>query len=134
MDLDAPGQEPVPNFALFLRMLEDPRYEQRLYGELSAVTFHNRFDGPLRTLLQRTDLHHRLINGSDYPLPAVNVLVRTGALVDAGFLREAEGEALNEIYRYNPLLFDYVLKRTVRHPRTGQRFPPRVFGSPFAVR
>ena len=34
---------------------------------------------------------------------------------------------LNEIYHYNPLLFDFVLKRTLRHPDTGARFPASVF-------
>ena len=34
---------------------------------------------------------------------------------------------LNEIYRYNPLLFDFVLKRTIRHPDTGRRLPGNIF-------
>ena len=40
-----------------------------------------------------------------------------------------EREWLNEIYAYNPLLFDYAVKRTVRHPESGSRFPPDVFTS-----
>ena len=38
-----------------------------------------------------------------------------------------ERELLNEIYDYNPLLFDFVVKRTIRHPESGERFPPNVF-------
>ena len=34
---------------------------------------------------------------------------------------------LNEIYRRNPLLYDFALKRTLHHPETGARFPPTVF-------
>ncbi len=132
-DIESPGKPRVPNFQLFLRMMDDPRYVGRLYGEISGLTQYNRFDGPLQTLLERSDLHPRLVNGSDYPLPAVNVVVRTEKLSDAGFITEAEREALNEIYRYNPLLFDFVLKRTLRHPQTGVKFPPEVFMSPFPL-
>jgi hypothetical protein len=34
---------------------------------------------------------------------------------------------LNEIYHYNPLLFDFVLKRTLKLPGTNKRLPPSVF-------
>ena len=57
--------------------------------------------------------HRRLINGSDYPLPAINVLMQTGAMVQGGFLTEQERHLLNEIDQHNPLLFDFVTKRTV---------------------
>ena len=131
VDIESPGQKRVSSFALFLRMMEEPKYEGLLFGEISGLTQYNRFDGPLQTLLERTDLHHRLVNGSDYPLPAVNFIIHTGELADAGLITEVEKNALNEIYRYNPLLFDYVVKRTVHHPRSCTRFPPEVFTSPF---
>jgi len=38
-----------------------------------------------------------------------------------------ERAPLNEIYHYNPLLFDFVVKRTVKLPGTGKKFPPSVF-------
>lgn len=133
IDLDSPDRRTVPNFKLFMKMMDDPKYAENLFGEISALTQFNRFDGPLQTLLEREDLHPRLVNGSDYPLPAVNVIVRTGALQEAGFITAEQREALNEIYRYNPLLFDYVLKRTLRHPRTGTRFSARVFAAPFRL-
>jgi mannonate dehydratase len=87
----------------------------------------NRMPVPLATLLKRQDLHSRLVNGSDYPLPAINSLIWTRALVRDGFITAAERQALNEIYDYNPLLFDFVLKRTVRHPETKQRLAASVF-------
>ncbi len=34
---------------------------------------------------------------------------------------------LNEIQNYNPLLFDFVLKRTMRHPETKQKLAASVF-------
>lgn len=129
-DLDQPHQPEVPSFELFIRMMDERRYEGLLYGEISGATQYNRYDGPLQTLLQRQDLHHRLVNGSDYPLPAVNALVRTSDLEEAGFISAEERDALNLIYRYNPLLFDFILKRTVRHPASGARFLPAAFESP----
>ena len=125
-DFDHPGEDTL-NFELFLRLMDEPRYEDLLYGEISAVTQVNRLPGPLVELLRRPDLHHRLVNGSDYPLPAINILFQTRALVQHGLITAAERRALNEIYEYNPLLFDYVVKRTVRDPESGRRFPASVF-------
>lgn len=125
-DFDRPGEDAL-NFELFLRLMDEPRYEGRLYGEISAMTQVNRLPGPLVELLGRPDLHRRLVNGSDYPLPAINILFQTRALVQYDLVTAAEREALNEIYDYNPLLFDYVVKRTVRDPESGRRFPASVF-------
>jgi predicted TIM-barrel fold metal-dependent hydrolase len=125
-DLYRPGGTAL-NFDLFLRLMDERRYEGRLFGEISALTQVNRLPGPLVELLRRPDLHHRLINGSDYPLPAINVVIQTRALVQHGLVTHAEREALNEIYDYNPLLFDYAVKRTVRDPESGARFPASVF-------
>jgi predicted TIM-barrel fold metal-dependent hydrolase len=133
VDLDDPKQSLCVNFDLFLRLMDDPKYEGLVFGDLSATTQRNRIPGPLRTLLQRTDLHPRLVNGSDYPLPAVNIVISTALLVDEGFLTEKERERLNEIYDYNPLLFDFVLKRTVRGPN-GEKFPSSVFREHPALR
>ena len=74
-------------------------------------------DAPLVRLLREPDLRAmletRFVNGSDYPLPAINVVIRTRTLVNMGLISEVEREQLNEIYRRNPLEFDYVLKRTL---------------------
>lgn len=133
VDLDSPGKERVPSFDLFLRLMDDPRYERRLYGEISAVAFFNHLSRPLATLLERDDLHHRLVNGSDYPLPGINLLILTRQLVRLGYITEEERSLLNEIYIYNPLLFDFVVKRTLRHPATGKQFPASVFTLPSAL-
>lgn len=130
-DLDSPGRGEVSNFQLFLRMMGEAKYEGLLFGEISALTQYNRFRGKLDVLLEKEELHHRLVNGSDYPLPAVNIVIRTGELQEEGYITGEEKEALDQIYRYNPLLFDFVLKRTVRHPTSGKKFPPSVFMSPF---
>jgi predicted TIM-barrel fold metal-dependent hydrolase len=127
-DLDRPGRK-LPSFDLFLRLMDDERYEGLLFGDISAMTQFNRLPDPLLTVLRRKDLHHRLVNGSDYPLPSLNVVIWTRALVRYGMITSEERKSLNEIYDYNPLLFDYVVKRTIRLPGTGERLPPGMFGA-----
>ena len=126
LDLDHPERGRVPNFELFMRLMNEPRRPGELFGEISSVTFRNRDAKVLRTLLERTDLHARLLNGSDYPLPAIHVLISTARLEKQGFLTSAERETLDEVYDYNPLLFDLVLKRTL-HGSKGERFADEVF-------
>jgi len=126
-DLDSKHRKQVDNFDLFLRLMDEKRYEGLVFGEISATTQFNRVGKPLRTILARDDLHERLVNGSDYPLPAVNILIRTRPLVKQGFLSEPEGQSLKEIYDFNPLLFDFVLKRTMKLPGTSKSLPASVF-------
>ena len=126
-DLDDPQQGRLPNFDLFLRLMDEKRYEGLLFSDISAMTQYNRCGRPLRTILQREDLHERLVNGSDYPLPAVNILIRTSALRKHGYITADERVLLNEIYDYNPLLFDFALKRTIKFPGTRKRLPASIF-------
>ena len=125
-DLDSKDRRVVDNFDLFLRLMDEKRYEGLVFGELSAMTQFNR-SGKLQTMLAREDLHERIVNGSDYPLPAVNLLIRTRPLVKQDYINAGEAGSLKEIYDYNPLLFDFVLKRTLRLPGTSRRFPASVF-------
>jgi mannonate dehydratase len=67
------------------------------------------------------------VNGSDYPLPAVNLLIRMRPLVKQGYINADEADSLKEIYDYNPLLFDFVLKRTLKLPGTSKGFPASIF-------
>jgi len=126
-DLDSPERKQVPNFELFLRLMDEKRYEGLVFGEISAMTQFNRLGKPLSTILAREDLHERIVNGSDYPLPAINVLIRTRPLMKHGYITGSEGELLREIYQYNPLLFDFVLKRTMKLPGVERRLPASVF-------
>jgi mannonate dehydratase len=133
-DLDAAEAErgELASFDLFLRLMGERQYEGRLFGEISALTQLNRSGRPLRELLAAQELHPRLVNGSDYPLPAVDPLVSTRSLVGRGLLDAAERGPLNEVFRANPLLFDYVLKRRLRlASASGEplRFQPCVFES-----
>ncbi len=124
-DLDSGGIM-KPNFDLFMRMMLDKNYEGLLFGDISALTQDNRSGRPLQTMLEHTELHHRLVNGSDYPLPAINIIIRTKKLVKAGYITKQERTYLNEIYQYNPLLFDFVLKRTIRS-QSNKQFPASLF-------
>ena len=67
------------------------------------------------------------MNGSDYPLPAINWIYRTSQWKDQGYITDSERESLNQIYHYNPLLFDFVSKRTLHHPKTGMQLRPEIF-------
>jgi len=126
-DLDNRDRKQIDNFDLFLRLMDERQYEGLLFGEISAMTQFNRSGKPLRTILAREDLHERLVNGSDYPLPAVNLLIRTRPLVKQGYINNSEASSLKEIYDYNPLLFDFVLKRTLKLPGTSRSLPASIF-------
>lgn len=130
MDLDDPARPRVPSWDLFLRMMDEPRWRGLLFGDISAATQANRTPEPLRTLILREDLHDRLVNGSDYPLPAVNVVISTKRLVRLGMIPAEERAALNEIYDFNPIVFDYALKRCLRvrgEDGRERRFAPSMF-------
>ncbi|MCP4521724.1 MAG: amidohydrolase family protein [Cytophagales bacterium] len=126
VDLDSEKKERVSNIDLFFRMMSNPCYQTLLYADISAITQFNRME-VLDSILTRTDLHSRLLNGSDYPLPAINVLVHTKKMEKMGYISGKERTLLNEIYRYNPLLFDYVMKRVIRHPEHRVGFSPQIF-------
>ncbi|MFN7130558.1 MAG: amidohydrolase family protein, partial [Myxococcales bacterium] len=80
-DLDAPGDDKplLPSYELFARMARQPEYRGRLFGEVSALTQYNRCELFARVLTEPA-LEGRLVNGTDYPLPAINALIRTGKL------------------------------------------------------
>lgn len=126
-DLDDPQRRRIHNFDLFVRLMEEQRYEGLVFADISAMTQFNRMLRPLATILARDDLHERLVNGSDYPLPAINALIRTRALVKQGYITREERAYLNEIYNYNPPLFDFALKRALKLPGTQKRLPAALF-------
>jgi predicted TIM-barrel fold metal-dependent hydrolase len=126
-DLDGDEGATETNFNLFLRLMAEPPYEKLLFGEISAVVLANRHGEPLAELLARSELHHRLGYGSDYPLPAIDWLIQTHTLAGLGYITEDEANLLDEIFGVNPLLFDLVLKRTLRAPGSAEGFDRAVF-------
>jgi len=133
-DLDLPegARERVPSLDLFLRMMDEERYEGLLFGEISATTQFNRLGGALQAIVARRDLHPRLVFASDYPLPALNVTVHLGPMVDAGLLAEEDVEPLRELYRAHPLAFDLALKRRLLGADGAPAFDVEVFHAPDA--
>jgi mannonate dehydratase len=111
-DLDAgPSATSVPSFELFSRMMEESRYEGLLFGDISAVTQINRAGNVLSGLLNRPEWRARLVNGSDYPLPGILPLFSLKLLERSGYISSEDSAVLSAIRNYNPLLFDFVLKR-----------------------
>jgi mannonate dehydratase len=128
IDLDRGPDGPlVSNFELFARLMGEPRYDKLLFGDLAAVGQRLRAGHMLRTLIARRDWHARLVYGSDYPLPGVMPIFSPRGLAADGFLKDEEAVFLSALRRYNPLLFDFALKRLLAV--NGQGFDTAVFAS-----
>jgi mannonate dehydratase len=105
--------------------MDDPQYENRLYGDLSALPQTNRVGPALGRIIEKTEWHRRLLNGSDYPLPGIMPLYSVDTLIALDFIAPSLGPVLKALREHSPLLFDFVLKR---HLRSGkQRFARSVF-------
>jgi uncharacterized protein len=124
-DLDRPSAPRVPAFDLFARLMGERAHEPLLLGDVSAVLQINRSTDLARRLIERDDWHDRLLHGSDYPLPGIPVLTRPQRLADAGLLDAKAVPVLLQVREHNPLLFDFVLKRSVR--AGGKRLSAAVF-------
>lgn len=122
-DVDHHNQS-IKSFELFARLMDTPDYANLAFGEISAITLLNH-TWAIKPLLQRTDWHHRLLNGSDYPLPGVAPLISTRQLQHAGLLEESHISFLRALRGYNPVMFDFAVKRLIRFNGTG--FASQVF-------
>ncbi len=128
VDLDKGENGPqVSNFELFARMMDEKKYEKLLFGEISAITQLNRVGPALQAVLTREDWQPRLLNGSDYPLPGVMPLFSTQEMHLLGYLQRDAVEPLEEIRRYNPMLYDFILKRHLHWQ--GKKFSSSIFES-----
>lgn len=114
LDSDKPSAPRVPAFDLFARLMDERAHDKLLLGDLSAVLQANRRTEIARTLIERDHWHGRLLHGSDYPLPGIPILTRPQRLADAGLLDAKAVPVLVQIREHNPLLFDFVLKRSLR--------------------
>lgn len=123
-DLDHGGRR-VASFELFSRMMAEPSHRSHLFADISAITQRNRSLSVVRTIIERNDWHGRLLNGSDYPLPGVMPLFSPAEFAEAGMLAEEAVPVLSELHGYNPLLFDFVLKRSL--VAGGRRLPASIF-------
>ena len=125
-DFDA-GNKPRASFELFMRLMDEPAWQDNLRGDISAITLRNRKPDVIKTLLQKKEWHARLLNGSDYPLPGIVPLISPAALASAGLLPKEAVTDLELLREYNPLYFDLALKRTLNWQ--GNRFPAQVFAT-----
>jgi uncharacterized protein len=128
-DLDRGANGPyVDSFSLFERIFKK---HNNVYGDLSAMTQVNRAGPALVKVIENADWHPRLLNGSDYPLPGVMPIFSVDYLVSLKLLEAAAAPVLREIRAHNPLLFDFVLKRSLRVGGTrttaGKAFAAAVF-------
>jgi uncharacterized protein len=113
------------DFTQFAAMMAEPRYEKTLFGDISALPQMNRAGPALVRVIEAQGWHARLLNGSDYPLPGVMPLFSVAHLAAMKLVPASAVEVLKEIRSYNALLFDFVLKRTLR---SGARaLSPRIF-------
>lgn len=117
----------VANLDLFARLLAEKKYESLLYGDISAITQTNRNKEMIEKIVTNENWHHRLLYGSDYPLPGVIPIISPENYVRWGYLPESEANIMSEIREYNPLLFDIMLKRRINIK--GQSLSPQIFES-----
>ena len=122
-DLDrGPNGPYVESFSLFQRVFE--KYPN-CYGDIAAMTQVNRAGPALARVVESEAWHARLLNGSDYPLPGVMPIFSVDYVVSLGMLEASSADVLREIRLHNPLLFDFVLKRSLRS--NGKSLAARVF-------
>jgi mannonate dehydratase len=115
VDLDVgPAGPKLSSFELFMRLMQEPQFDGLLFGDISAITQINRVGPALETMVKSDEWQARLLNGSDYPLPGILPLFSLKQMQRRGYINASEAEVLTLIRRYNPLLFDFVLKRTLR--------------------
>lgn len=128
-DTDRPGGDQaapkVASFDLFKRLMAEARWDGRLFADIAAVFQRNRALQVQRELIATRDWHQRLLHGSDYPLPGIGLIYRLQRFVDAGWLDARDADVLNRIRPHNPLLFEFVLKRTLAVD--GVQLAPAVF-------
>ena len=113
------------SFELFARLMDEPRYAGRLYGDISAMTQTARAVPALAHVIRREDWHPRLLNGSDYPLPGVFPLYSVDYMVELGYIEKSAASLFKGLREFNPLLFDFVLKRSLR--ALGKRLAAGIF-------
>ena len=125
-DIDRGANGPaIDDFELFARLMAETRYVGRLYGDISAMTQTARAGAALSRVIRQEDWHARLLNGSDYPLPGVFPLYSVDYMVEQGYIENSAAALFKGLREHNPLLFDFVLKRSLR--AGGKRLPAGVF-------
>ena len=118
------GNIRVKSIDLFTRIMDTPDYKTLVFGEISALTLINHAIA-IKPILQRSDWHSRLLNGSDYPLPGIFPLINTAQLAKMDLLKSEHLPFLQQVKAYNPLMFDFAVKRLIQVDGVG--FSKQVF-------
>ena len=113
-DDESAGAPVVPAFRLLRRLIEEPRYRELLFGDISGVVSNWREPEIVRELLVDEVWRGRLVNGSDYPFPGSTLLTSLQRIVALGFLSAEDAREIGHIQGHNPMLFDFALKRLLR--------------------
>jgi uncharacterized protein len=125
---------PRSYFERFLEMMREPTYRGRLFGEISVLPYVGTQD-KMAEIFADPDLRCRMLDGSDYPNPALNIvrMLSTDLFETHGPLRwsaaetlstlRARRDALDNIRKQNPVLYDFVVKRSLRFPIRGRLLP-----------
>lgn len=116
-----------PAYEWFIQLANNSDYAGHLYGDMSGLTHETRVPDGLNALLQSPQVFPQLVYASDYPTSAISAATNLTRLQDNKFITEAQARDLREIYSFNPLLFDFVLKRLVRLPQTDLGFAADIF-------
>ena len=106
------GNKRVKSIDLFTRIMDTLDYKTLVFGEISALTLINHA-AAIKPILQRTDWHGRLLNGSDYPLPGIYPLINTLQLAKMDLLKPEYLPFLQQVKAYSPLMFDFAVKRLI---------------------
>ena len=126
MDINDAGKK-IRCFDLFAKLMAEKQWQNRLFGDISAIVLRNRDMDVIKTLLTESAWHKRLLYGSDYPLTGILPLISVQKFADAGLLDETAVEPLKALQDYHPFRFDFVLKRSLSWQ--GKRFADNVFAT-----
>ncbi|HEY4999326.1 MAG TPA: amidohydrolase family protein, partial [Usitatibacter sp.] len=124
-DDESAGAPQVPAFQLLRRLIDEPGYRGRLYGDISGVISAGRDSAMVRELVLDERWRGRLVNGSDYPLPGATFLTPASRLAELGFIDAGDLGPLTGLQARNPLLFDLAVKRLLRFD--GKPFDASIF-------
>lgn len=112
------------SYNLFKRLMNDINYESNLFADISATPQINRAHW-LKDILTNQHWHHRLLNGSDYPLPAIPILFNLAWLRYLGLLNKEQVRELAKIRKENVFKYDFLIKKVISY--NGISFPNSVF-------
>lgn len=118
------GDKKEHSFNLFKRLMNDKNYENNLYADISATPQINRAHW-LKEILLNQQWHSRLLNGSDYPLPAIPLLFNLTWLKYLGLINREEARELHKIKKESIFRYDFMVKKVISYQ--GIRFPNSVF-------